>query len=319
MIQQSIDLKVSDKIVRHRNRFHGLFLGRYLELLPNLITYKGLVASPFISIDPLQLELGLRSNHEVVLGLDIENRLRILGYINNNPNSNWIEEFQRPRSLRGYKDINFIIPIEERQVHYKEISYTDNCKTGNFSTLKNKTLNYVSDLEILQHYTDEVAEIVVSRFSLSMQAKILTFFIGEEGDVGIDNLVSALYNGSPFIKVTSLFDKEEQIVNYDGANLATNFTELKREYQNKISELNNMLGINSLAVEKASGVSDTEAKSNRAYTESNANIYLTARNDGLKKLNKRYGISLEAIYNDRVESELAELYEVKEDESDRSL
>src|SRR5699024_12202923 len=100
-----------------------------------------------------------------------------------------------------------------------------------------------------------------------------------------------------------LFDPEEQIYHMDNDNIAQNFQELKREYQNKISELNNMLGINSLAVEKSSGVSDSEAKRNRAYTTSNANTYLDARNNGLKTLNKRYNLEIEALYNDEVLSE----------------
>ena len=87
---------------------------------------------------------------------------------------------------------------------------------------------------------------------------------------------------------------------------------MKREYQNKISELNNAIGINSLAVEKESGVSDEEAKSNRGYTTSNANINLDGRNHGLKKLNKRYNLQLEAVYNDQVASEFQELIEKEE-------
>src|SRR5699024_3092475 len=91
-----------------------------------------------------------------------------------------------------------------------------------------------------------------------------------------------------------------------------NFQELKREYQNKISELNNAIGINSLAVEKSSGVSDEEAKSNRGYTTSNANINVDGRNQGMKNLNKRYNLKLEAVYNNKEASEFQELIEKEE-------
>src|SRR5699024_3681061 len=110
----------------------------------------------------------------------------------------------------------------------------------------------------------------------------------------------------PYIKGSKLFDPDEQIYHMNNENIANNFQELKREYQNKISELNNMLGMNSLAVEKSSGVSDSEATSNRAFTTSNANIYLDGRNNGLKKLNKRYNLDIEAMYNDEVVSEFEE-------------
>src|SRR5699024_1822546 len=165
--------------------------------------------------------------------------------------------------------------------------------------------NYVNDLEIVRHYTDELSEIVLSRFSLAMQAKINTFLIGDIGDETINQIAQDLYNGSPYVKVSTLFDVKDNIYTFNNQNLSTNFVELKREYQNKISELNNMLGINSLAVEKASGVSDTEAKSNRSFTTSNANIYLQSRNEPLEKLNKRFNLNLQAIYNDEVASEFA--------------
>src|SRR5690606_31558269 len=132
-------------------------------------------------------------------------------------------------------------------------------------------------------------------------------FLGEPGDETLNEIISDIYNGNPYIKASKLFDPNEQIYHMENAGIAANFQELKREYQNKIGELNNMLGMNSLAVEKSSGVSDEEAQSNRSYTTSNANIYLDARNSGLEKLNKRYGLQLEAMYNDEVVSEFEEI------------
>src|SRR5699024_8884226 len=158
-----------------------------------------------------------------------------------------------------------------------------------FIVLRNKTLNYVSDYNILDHYIDELAEIVLSRYSISMQVKITTLFLGEPNDETLNQIISDVYNGNPYIRGSKLFDLEEQIYN--------------------------MLGINSLAVEKSSGVSDSEAKSNRAYTTSNANIYLDARNNGLKKLNKRYNLEIEALYNDEVLSEFSELAREEEKEN----
>ena len=184
--------------------------------------------------------------------------------------------------------------------------------------LRNKTINYINDLEILDHYVDELAEIVLSRFSLSMQVKVNTLFMGEPNDEGMNDFIEDIYNGNPYIKASKLFDPKEQIFFMQNNGIAANFQELKREYQNKISELNNMLGINSLAVEKSSGVSDTEANSNAAYTTSNANIYLDARNNALKKLNKRFNLKLEAVYNDEVSSEFSELNRIEAEKEGES-
>ena len=137
-----------------------------------------------------------------------------------------------------------------------------------------------------------------------MQVKMITLFLGEPNDESMSKLVNDVYNGVPYAEGSKLFDPDEQIYKFDNGSVANNFQELKREFQNRISELNNMLGVHSLAVEKESGVSDSEAESNRGFTTSNANIYLDARNQGLELLNKKYDLDIEAVYNDEVSSEI---------------
>ena len=73
-----------------------------------------------------------------------------------------------------------------------------------------------------------------------------------------------------------------------------------------------MLGMNTLGVDKSSGVSEIEANSNKAYSTGNANIHLDGRNHGLRLANKRWGFELEAIYNDEVASEVTRLSQMNE-------
>jgi|SRR5699024_1459942 len=299
--EQSQDLKL--RVVNHKKRFVKLFYGRYKEMLPSLIVYKN---SEPTSVDFLKTEVALRNNYDVVIGQTKQGKIMIMGFITDHQSSENPNNLLANNPLKK-EDIQFIIPSTSIPDNMEEISYVDDCQTGDFVVLRNKTLNYINDNEVIQHYTTELSEIVLSRYSVSMQAKINTFFMSEANDETINQIVTDLYNGSPFIKVTKLFDPQDNIHTIENEHMASNFVELKREYQNKISELNNMLGINSLAVEKSSGVSDTEAKSNRSYTTSNANIYLQARNEPLEKLNKRFGLSLEAIYNDQVASEFGQV------------
>lgn len=310
-IDKELGKTLKEKVVNHRDRFVGIFKARYLELLPSLIKYKN---DQTISVDFLKVELALRNGYDVVIG-ETENRLiQVIGYATSKKTSGNPEDLFSSNLLR-HGDINFIIPEHLRLNYYKEITHDDDCKSGNFVVLRNKTINYVSDYNILDHYVDELSEIVLSRFSISMQVKITTLFLGEPNDETLQQIISDVYNGNPYVKASKLFDAEEQIYHMNNENIAQNFQELKREYQNKISELNNMLGINSLAVEKASGVSDSEAKSNRAFTTSNANIYLDSRNNGLEKLNNRYDLEIEAIYNDEVVSDLQEIEKQEQSES----
>lgn len=306
------DLK--QRVVNHRETFRRIFSLRYLEMLPTLFTYTN---TENLSINFLKMETALNQGTDIVIG-EANGNLQILGYVTNR------DSLENPSILFSDNrltkdDINFIIPKKDIPKDLEEITYLDNCQSGNFVVVRNKTLNYVSDREIINHYTNELAEIVLSRFSLTMQTKIQTFFKGDEGDEDINQLVSDLYNGAPFVKVGKFFDIKDNIVRIENDNIAMQFAELKREYQNKVSELNNMLGINSLAVEKSSGVSDTEAKSNRAFTTSMANIKIESRNDAFKKLNKRYNTKVEVIYNDEVASELMEIAKLEGDGDNNTI
>ena len=305
-IQPDTKKNLLDRVEQHKKNFILLFKARYLEMLPSLIQYEN---AGVTSIDFLKVEVALRGGYDLAIGRTTKNNLQVLGTVKRkDTDSN--PKLLFPSAPLTHNDIDFIIPEHLRLKSLKEITHYDDCETGDFVVLRNKTLNYTDDHLILNFYVDELAEIVLSRYSLIMQAKINTIFIGDVGDTTITNLVSEIYRGAPYITVTELFDPEEQIYTFNNGNIAQNFVELKREYQNKIAELNNMLGMNALAVEKESGVSDTEAKSNRAYSTTNANIYLDGRNQGLEKLNKRFrdwDLNIQAVYNDEVASEFAEI------------
>ena len=68
-----------------------------------------------------------------------------------------------------------------------------------------------------------------------------------------------------------------------------------------------MLGINSLAVDKASGATNGEANSNTPFTTANANMFLDGRKPSIDMLNKRYGFNIRVAYDDRVASEMTKL------------
>lgn len=304
-IDSELTQSLEQRIIRHKQQFISLFSSRYLEMLPSLIVYKNLSDNLVnVGINWVKLENGLRSGFDIVVGETTDGTIEILGWVNSKQTESNPSLFLKADRLDA-DDINYIVPDDKIKRDGKEITYNDNCKTGNFVILRNKTLNYTNDHAVIKYYVDELAEIVVSRYSLTMQAKLNTLFMSDVNDESINQLVSRLYNGAPYIKVSDVFDPDEQIYKFQNDGIAQNFQELKREYQNKISEMNNMLGINSLAVEKSSGVSDTEAKSNRGYTTSNSNIYLEARNEPLARLNKRYGLDIKAVYNDDVSSELS--------------
>lgn len=297
------------KIMFHVEQFEAIFKGRYMEALPSLIKYKDF-KEIVNGIDFLKLEYGLRNGFNMVIGETKNGNIRLIGYTNENLTSENPINFLKSGVL-DEKDIHFIIPHEEQLPTYTEISSVDDYQSGNFVVIRNKLVNYVTDIEIINYYIEELAETVKSRFSITMQAKLVNFFISESGDESMNQVIAQIYNGSPIIEASTLFDPTDQIVKLDNAYISNNLVELKRVYQNVLSEMNNMLGVQSSGVDKESGVSEVETLGNDGYITSNANIYLSSRQNGLDKLNKRYGCEIKAYYNDNVASELMKLNMLK--------
>lgn len=300
-IEQSFKEKIKQRVVTHRNRFYKLIYNRYAEILPFTISYENI--DERFKVDLIQLESMLRHNYYVAIGEDVTGDIVILGYVNSNNKNNFDYFFLTKNYTK--KDINFIINEAYILPEYNQLSQFN--KNGNFVVIQNKVYNYVNDYEIIKHYAEEIAEISLSRFSLILQAKVMTFFRGDLNGDDLEEVIDDLFNGAPAIKTSVQFDVNENIIRFDNGNITSTLTELKREFQNKLSELNSMLGLSSLGVDKESGVSDEEAQSNASFKKSNENIYLFARNNALNFLNERYEMDIHAEFSENMVKELSSL------------
>lgn len=300
-IEKSFKEKIKQRVVSHRNRFYKLIYNRYAEILPFTISYENI--DERFKVDLIQLESILRHNYNVAIGEDATGDIVILGYVNLS-NKNNFDYHYLPKTYTK-KDINFIINEAYILPEYEQLNQYN--KNGNFIVIQNKVYNYVNDYEIIEHYAEEIAEISLSRFSLILQAKVMTFFRGDLNSDDLEEVIDDLFNGAPAIKTSVQFDVNENIIRFDNGNITSTLTELKREFQNKLSELNSMLGLSSLGVDKESGVSDEEAQSNASFKKSNENIYLFARNNALKFLNERYEMNIHAEFSENMVKELSSL------------
>lgn len=300
-IEQSFKEKIKQRVVTHRNRFYKLIYNRYAEILPFTISYENI--DERFKVDLIQLESMLRHNYNVAIGEDVTGDIVILGYVNSNNKNNFYYNYL-PKTYTK-KDINFIINEAYILPIYNQLNQFN--KNGNFIVIQNKVYNYINDYEIIEHYAEEIAEISLSRFSLILQAKVMTFFRGDLNGDDLEEVIDDLFNGAPAIKTSVQFDVNENIIRFDNGNITSTLTELKREFQNKLSELNSMLGLSSLGVDKESGVSDEEAQSNASFKKSNENIYLFARNNALKYLNERYKMDIQAEFSENMVKELSSL------------
>lgn len=285
-IKKDLQRELSRKVVEHRDRFYNFFVSRYIEMLANLYQYN---IKPF---NKGQVELVLRQGYGVVFGKNILKQDTVIGYTQTQDQLNMPDILYRPR-LTG-RNITWTLPKALRPEgwntsDYVEIWEKDNGLTGDFVVIQNKTLNLTSDYSIIQYYAEQLAEIVASRFSLVIQSKIMTAILGEPGDTTVDDMISALYNGNPFIRIGRDFDIEDNVLHIDNSSLASNLAQLKTEYQNELAELNASFGINILSVDKSSGVTTSEANGNLSYVTGNANIWLESRQKALDLYNARFG------------------------------
>lgn len=305
-IEQSLNEKIKMRLVSHRNAVYRFFRNRYREFLPVVIGYTGLENT---KIDPIQLEIWLRQGYGVAIG-ETKRGIMILGVVTRQSDLYSLSSNFSVSPMTS-NDITYFINDKIR-VKNKEITFHDGYETGNMVVVYNKPYQLTNDFEIIDLYSERIAEIALSRFSIYMQAKIATVIRGESDDEDVEQLTQDLYNGSPFIKTTLEFDPRQSVLSIDnGASVVGALPELKREYQNNIAELNNILGLSALGVDKASGVSEIEAQSNKAYQKANSNVYLKSRNEKLKLLNEKFGLSIKAEYADEIASELSSLEKVK--------
>lgn len=307
LIQTNFTEKITQRIDYHRNRFNRIIKSRYFEFLPLTIGYEN---TEKCNIDQIKLEYILRNGLGAVIGEDVNNEISLLGYIKSTSYNQLKFNLLDKQKFYTTKDIYFTIPKNKRKKDYFELKQ-ESLRIGNFIVLWNKPISYTNDYEIIEHYCSELTEIIVSRYSIIMQAKINTFLRDEFGSDDMENIASSLYNGQPWIKTSTKFDIEEHIVNISNVAFVSCLAELKRTYQNIIAELNSMLGLNSLGVDKESGVSETEANSNRSFKKANENIYLRSRNNSLEFLNKKYDLNIKAEYVDSMVKELSSLEKVE--------
>lgn len=283
-LEENLSEKLDRKVINHRNHFAKFFKGRYLEGLATLFSYT--IPEPF---QKSTVEVALRTGLGVAFGHNKLEQPTVLGFTTDFRNISQPYQILNRRRLKA-KDIYYIIPKSLRPPDDTlELVPWDGAQTGGFTVIRNKQLYLTNDFNIICHYANELAEIVASRYSLIMQSKFMTAIMAEPGDETANQIISDLYNGNPFIKLSKTFDPVENIVKIDNPNLGNNLQQLKEEYQSKIAELNSLFGINVLAVSKASGVTDSEANGNLGYVTMNGNVWLESRQQALNLYNAHYG------------------------------
>lgn len=303
-VETELNVKLTREVIEHRRRFKELFNMRYREIIVNMRNYSGLP----VSINKYKLEQALRQGYEVIIGKNTLGVTTILG-LNQNKFSvsdpiNFI-----PSPPLDMSSIQWIVPEYLRPSEMKEITELDDAVTGNFVILRNKPVTYVNDFELIDFYSSELCEVIASRYSLIIQSKLGTVIQSEVGDETANQVISALYNGSPFLKLTELFDPKLQVLEMGNPNNSAQLKQNEETYNTILKELNNMLAIDSAGVNKLSGVSASEVSSNDDFVGSNANLYIDGIQYPFDLYNKRFGTNYQVFFQNQPATNLNPLIE----------
>lgn len=164
----------------------------------------------------------------------------------------------------------------------------------------NGTLNLIgmSDNELISATAMRLATNRATSFQNSLQMRSSTIFATRNKNVSGGNIVQKWLNGFPVIGVDDSFNVSDSITSLTGAPVIAEYMrEARTEFDYLLGEYGMWLGLSSSGTLKESGVSDLEAASKMQQTESMAEIYLTARQDPLDKLCRRFGGDLKVMFN----------------------
>lgn len=300
--------QVFRRVIDHKDQWKEETRRRYYEILPCLMKHVG---SDWSGVDVSYLERLLKSDsvYGVAVGENKHGVVTILGRI-----KNYDKEFDTYTRLTE-KDIDWVIPKEYRPAKCTQIWRLNDCVDGEFVVFKDKTYKKVNDKTLIKNRVSLMGEVELSRFSLILQAKFQTFFKGNLNGGDLNDIIDQFMSGYPVIDVGLKFDEMINIFHIENPELAANLSLMKDEANNLMSDLNAWLGINSLAVDKASGVSDSESNANTPFVSANSDIYIPGRQEPWDDLCKRFGKPKVSVgYNSNLVNDLNEIEEKEENQ-----
>ena len=218
----------------------------------------------------------------------------MLGYVksrltNSDPANMWNS------SHLNAKDIQFIIP--DILIPRDTSELTQDNPAGTFIVLRNKVVSFISDFETINMYAKKFAEIEASYYSLIIQSKVTTIFQSDINDETTNQQIEAMYNGAPYLKLSSLMHPDRDILTVANDHFSNQVDAIKNAENDIISQLNNAIGIDGTGISKNSGVSDEEVHANDQIVNATGNIYINGVQEPLTLWNNTYGTKMFVYLN----------------------
>lgn len=163
---------------------------------------------------------------------------------------------------------------------------------GTFVTFRNKqTWNNVpaTDMGRVEFFAMELANIASLARSVRLKMRTPYLVATKKGQVSQTAVMSAIRAGEEVIQLNENIDVE-QIIQVLNLQIPVDYLpRLKDEFNNKLSEMLTMFGINNIGVDKKERLVSAEAEGNNQLINASGNVYLDSRLEAIELLNLRFG------------------------------
>lgn len=290
--------------------YYNIYVDYFTNLVLNLITYENAPDT----LDERFLEFNLRYyGYARVGGVDKDN-VFVLGQNQNgeyglNALGSLIDQSTIPNP--------FAVDDSTQELPYlTRMNYQD--KNDGYVTICNKYNYYMAglmttftDMQLVDRVSKSLAKIKASEMRNIDLMKQQFIGLTKNKNLTANQVFQQIQEGKSFIGVDSDLGDITSILDVTDFNIQDYLPSLKTAWNNEVSELLTMLGIDTVGVDKKERLVAMEAAANAQLTEASANVYLQARNQQLEILNHVLGTKIEATFNQQAFHQLVKLQDAQ--------
>lgn len=296
------------------HEYYAMYFDYFYNLLINLITYDNLPDR----IDGPYLEFCLRTYGFARIGGANRKELRVLtqssssaatsptlgmfGFLVDGKNGT-IHDDLYPEDKNKVLRIIDPFTLPERRKEKKGYVNITNKYAYYYTTL---TSNF-NDFNLIDRVAKTLAKIKATANMQVTHMKIPFMIFSKNKNLTGQNVYDQFRRGNYLIKLDDSIGEISDVIQPFTPNIQDWLPSLKAEWNNNISEMLTMLGINNVGVDKKERLITPEANSNSQLVEASGNIYITARQKQLDLLNKVFKTNIIAKFNQESYNNLVQL------------
>lgn len=299
-----------DNFATMEQDYYNIYVDYFTNLVLNLITYENAPDT----LDERFLEFNLRYyGYARVGGVDKDN-VFVLGQNQNgeyglNALGSLIDQSTIPNP--------FAVDDSTQELPYlTRMNYQD--KNDGYVTICNKYNYYMAglmttftDMQLVDRVSKSLAKIKASEMRNIDLMKQQFIGLTKNKNLTANQVFQQIQEGKSFIGIDSDLGDITSILDVTDFNIQDYLPSLKTAWNNEVSELLTMLGIDTVGVDKKERLVAMEAAANAQLTEASANVYLQARNQQLEILNHVLGTKIEATFNQQAFQQLVKLQDAQ--------